>query len=107
MNVIEDSGLFDKLQCALLEEISQTLKRELERHGLTGSAAQRLARDVAFQVCCVVDGSAILEVDGIPVQPVLTFEQPDGSLVTAGGSWMHEYALGNVDLAFGKEPGDF
>ena len=37
------------------------------------------------------------------VIPVLTFENSEnpGSLIGAGGSWMHEYIGGFVDEAFG------
>ena len=109
MDVIEDSSKFDKLQSALLIEIIQTIRRELERGGITGEAAYKLTGHLTFQVCCVVDGCSILEHEGEPIEPVLTFQQGGSALLTASGgtmtSWMHEYAHGTVDIVFGKSEG--
>lgn len=108
MKVLIDVNQFDALQMRLLEEIIGSVASGLKEAGITDETALAEAvGSIAFSVAAIVDGSRVMELDGQPVVPVLTFaKEPNGdSLIAAeGGSWMHEYVFGAVDdVLFGEE----
>lgn len=104
MKITINSDRFDELQLRILEELIGSIRDALEEAGITDAQALREATgSIAFSVAAIIDGSRIMELDGEPVTPVLTFaKEVDGTdLVGAeGGSWMHEYVFGTVDEVF-------
>lgn len=104
MNITIDTDRFDALQIRLLEEIIRVARDGLRDAGVTDEDKLHEATgNLAFAIACVVDGSTVMDLDGDPVLPVLTFagERHGSDLVGAeGGSWMHEYAFGLLDDVF-------
>jgi len=99
MKVSIDSSEFDKHQLFFVRKICEMLRQDLQRAGIDDEVGEELATQIAFAMCCLTDGSTILEFDGKPFLPCLTFSQDDDYsevLSSGGGSWMHEYAGGTV-----------
>ena len=91
-----DEERYDRLQIDLIEEIKNSISRQLHSAGLKSDALREATDNVAFMVAAILDSSQIMESDGKPMRPYLTFEDPDTeeTLIHAGSnSWMHEYAL--------------
>ena len=91
-----DEDRFDLLQTDLLEEIKSAISRQLHSAGLMSDALREATNNVAFMVAAILDSSQIMESNGKPMRPYLTFEDPEDNetLIHAGSnSWMHEYAL--------------
>ena len=103
VEVVEDSSKFDELQLFLAREIVSAIKTYLERAGVEGDKLYDATHEIAFSIAATIDGSSIMTHKDQRVIPVLTFENSEnpGSLIGAGGSWMHEYIGGFVDEAFG------
>ncbi|HNR99956.1 MAG TPA: hypothetical protein PKX48_13315 [Planctomycetota bacterium] len=104
MKITINSHRFDALQLRLLEELINSIRTGLKKAGITDVQTLREATgNIAFSVAEIIDGSCVMELDGEPVVPVLTFaKEVNGTdLVAAkGGSWMHEAVFGTVDDMF-------
>ncbi len=104
MKITVDSERFDELQMHVLEQLITCVTNGLRKAGVTDDAILFEATgELAFSVAAIFDGSAVMELDGDPVVPVLTFAKERGGedLISAGGgSWMHEYVFGTVDDMF-------
>lgn len=107
MKISVDTDRFDELQLRVLEELVAAVRDGLREAGITDDQALYDATgSIAFSIAAIVDGSRVMELDGEPVIPVLTFAKArNGSeLVGAeGGSWMHEYVFGTVDEVFERD----
>ena len=103
MKLEEDTNRFDDLQLFIAGEIVSSVKSYLEQAGLTGEKLYDATTHIAFSFAATIDGSAIMTHEDERVLPVLTFAKPDDpdTLISAGGSWMHEYVVGIVDEEFG------
>ena len=110
MKLTIDEDRFDSFQIRVLNEIIRTVRDGLKGAGVTGdSELEEFTGNIVFSIAAIVDGSRIMELDGQPVVPFLTFQTDrDGDeLITAnGGSWMHEYACSAVDEMFSEENED-
>lgn len=107
MQISIDTDKFDELQIRLLEEIIRSVASGLKEAGISDeSALSEATGNIAFAIGAIIDGSRVMEFDGQPVVPILTFAKARGGsdLVAAeGGSWMHEYAFSAVDeVLFGE-----
>ena len=109
MDITHDSSAHDDLQRYLIKIIAADVREMLEQAGLTGSALRQAVEHVTFGVATIVDGSRVMEFDGKPVVPVLTFgtidpegeeEEVTGLLTSGEPSFMHEYATGAVEEIF-------
>jgi hypothetical protein len=108
MTIKIDEGKFDKCQLRLLEEIARDVKSALEEAGVSAERIQDVTESITFQIAAIVDSSRVMELDGKPLLPFLTFAEDDKReqlIASPGGSWMHEYACGTVDQIF-DEAGD-
>jgi hypothetical protein len=97
MRVTEDEAQFDRQQLQLAREIARVVRQELLRGGVAAKRADKLTESLTFQLTALLDGDHGLELDGRPLVPVVTFatnEERTELLGNAGGSWMHEYAIG-------------
>jgi hypothetical protein len=110
MKITLDRNRFDELQLALLEELIRAVRDGLREAGVTDDDTLFDATgNLAFAIAAIVDGSRVMQLDGEPVVPVLTFAGEPGSseLIGAeGGSWMHEYVFGSVEDVFDDEDED-
>jgi hypothetical protein len=79
--------------CAIVHDIHGALA-PLE---LPEDRLRSTIEDLAFGISTIIDGSRVMELDGEPVLPRLGFARAEDNaelLVTQGGSFMHEYAIG-------------
>ena len=99
MEIVKDSDRFDSLQIRLLAEITRDVMNGLIELGIPSEKLQEGTENLVFGIAAIVDGSRVMELDGQPVNPVLTFAADDDKqqLIDAGGSWMHEYAMSTVE----------
>ena len=99
MKVSIDRSQYDKHQLFFVRKLCEMLMGELQRAGIDDENSEELAAQLAFSMCCLTDGSTILELDGKPFLPCLTFSQDDDytEVLSSGrGSWLHEYVHGTV-----------
>jgi len=97
MQVIEDEGEFDRHQLQLVREIARLVKQVLDRKGVAADLVPDLTEQLTFQLATLLDGDSMLEFEGRPFVPAIAFALNDERtqvLGAAGGSWMHEYAIG-------------
>src|SRR5687768_17252881 len=99
MEIIKDSDRFDSFQMRVLQEIARDVMNGLIELGIPPDKLQDATENLTFGIAAIVDGSRVMELDGQPVLPVLTFAADEEStqLIHEGGSWMHEYAIGTVE----------
>jgi hypothetical protein len=96
---------FDELQRYLAGEIVATVHNALKDLKLPRSQLTDVINNIAFNVCCAIDGSTIMEHKGRPLIPVLTFsESSDFNRVISNGStsFMHEYVHGTTSQQLGE-----
>ena len=93
MKLLIDWEGFDGLQKGLLHEIISSTYQSLIDAGISREKIPDLVTEIAFDICCIIDGSAIIRKAGDRILPILTFAK-DASreeLISSGsGSWMHE-----------------
>ena len=109
MLITTDAYVHDDLQRYLIEVIAGDVREIVEQAGLNGAALRDAIEHVTFGVATIVDGSRVMELDGKPVVPFLTFGVVDAdsedeevtALLSSGEpSSMHEYATGVVSEIF-------
>jgi hypothetical protein len=106
MKISIDSAKYDEHQLFFVRKLCEMVRGDLQRAGIDDETSEELTTQVVFTMCCLADGSTILEFDGKSFLPCLTFSQGDdySELLSAGGgSWMHEYVAGTVDDVFHEE----
>ena len=99
MKIVIDASRYDEHQLFFVRKLCEILRGDLQRAGIDAEVSEELATEIAFSMCCLTDGSTILELDGKPFRPCLTFGQDDdySELLSSGrASWMHEYVPGTV-----------
>lgn len=100
MDISVKEAIFDELQRYLVGEIVASVHRGLEDLRLPREKLEDVINSIAFNVCCAIDASTIMEHSGRRVLPVLTFaESADFERVVSSGStsFMHEYVHGVTD----------
>ena len=111
MDITTDPYAHDDLQRYLIKVMAGDIREMLEQAGLEGAALRQAVEQVTFGVATIVDGSRVMEVDGKPVVPFLTFGVVDAdsedeevtALLSSGEpSSMHEYATSVVREIFGS-----
>ena len=102
--IVEDGATYDEWQIALISEVMESVKRELDTAKMEPAIVRDLTERISFSVACLIDGSATVEVGGDELDPILTFATEEGDLVTCGGnSYMHEYVFEVADEVFGQK----
>ena len=99
MKVSVDSFKFDDHQLFFVRKLCEMLVTDLRNAGIDDERGEELATQLAFSMCCLTDGSTILEFDGRPFLPCLTFSQDEeySEVLSSGGaSSMHEYVGSTV-----------
>ncbi|HEX7890746.1 MAG TPA: hypothetical protein VF522_15405 [Ramlibacter sp.] len=105
MKITVDPQHFEALELRVLEEVVESVIDVLEKAGVRDAALAEAAASISFSVAAIIDGSRVMELDGEPVLPFLTFARgPDESELVAsrGGSGMHEYVHGIVEDMLGQ-----
>lgn len=106
MDITENESAFDKRQLALTREIIRAIKGDLADSGIPEERLADVTGDVAFSIAAIIDGSRVMQADGQPLIPVLTFAddaQRSKFIGRAGGSFMHEYVHSTVDDIFDED----
>ena len=81
---------FEERQAIFVNELTKTIQVKLTEAGLESDKVKELTGALAFSITCMIDGISGIELDGMEVQPYLTF-QIDDELVHCGeNSFMHE-----------------
>ena len=94
MQVEINNEAFDELQRYLVGEIVASVYSGLEELRLPRSKLEDIMNTIAFNVCCVVDGSTHMKHAEQQVVPVLMFAKPNAieEVVSSGStSFMHEF----------------
>lgn len=104
MRLTANRQLYDRLQCQILQQITDAVRGHLRLllNGRVPADLNTVTADIVFSVADIIDGGADLEDGGTPVIPVLAFATTEtrDELVfpeLGYGSWMHEYAHGAVE----------
>ena len=103
-----DEARYDKLQLHLIGEIIRSIKTDLKEAGIAEERVADVTGDIAFSVATIIDGSRVMELEGQPLVPVLTFAEDAERtklVARAGGSFMHEYVCATVDDLFDEDVG--
>lgn len=100
-----DEDLFDKYERNFMRELVQRLKRNLQDFGIPHDKLQDAVATVAFSIAATLDNCAeMMQPDGTPLIPVLTFENAEGAelIGRSSGTYMHEYISEVVDEVFSE-----
>ena len=101
MKLVSDADRFDNWQAYFIGEIMEEMKLILDDAQLPAAQVRDLTEKLAFSVACVLDGSRSVEVEGVELNPILTFAPEGEELIHCGGnSYMHEYVFGISDEIF-------
>ena len=97
-----DRRAFDPLQIRVVEELAREIRRTAEEAGIPKGKVREITESLTFGIAAIIDGRRVMELDGVTTTPVLTFERLGSATLigAAGGSWMHEYAIGIVEQMF-------
>ncbi len=100
MKILIDWNEFEGFQKDILYEIIRSAYQNLLDAGIDRDKIPDLVAGIAFDMCCVIDGSTIIPRPGGRILPILTFAK-DASmeeLISSGsGSWMHELVHAAVE----------
>jgi len=103
MKLVADADRFDAWQSFFICDMMEIMKRHLEEAHLPAAQVRDLTEKLAFSIACAIDGSQSVEVDGVELNPILTFAPGGDELIHCGGnSYMHEYVFGISDEIFGE-----
>lgn len=97
ISVQQDMVQFDECQLGLVDNICRSIKAEIEKLDLDTEQQMELTTQIAFSVCCILDGSTTIERQGETIRPWLAFALDESFktlLTTDGASSCHEYAVG-------------
>jgi hypothetical protein len=100
MKLSADRKEFDDLQQSLLREFIDTVYRSLMDAGVPRAKVPPVLTEIAFHICCAIDGSTVMRRADGRILPVLTFAKnatPEELIFWGTGSWMHEYVHDAVD----------
>lgn len=96
MNLEENIDEFDELQSILIGGMIDAVKEHIDEGGIPDKKARELLENISFSIATILDGSRLVEYEGIELKPVLTFEQNEKLIYPGGSSWLHEYVLGTI-----------
>lgn len=86
-----DPEKFDELQELFVKEITEQVRFKLAQNGISGDQLRDLTGEITFSVTSSLDGIANIEVDGVEVNPYLTFQTADMELTHCGeNAYGHE-----------------
>lgn len=97
ISVHQDTMQFDECQLGLVDNICRSIKAEIEKLDIDVDRQMELTTQIAFSVCCILDGSTKIERNGVQIRPCLTFSLDEAYaklLATNGATSCHEYAVG-------------
>jgi hypothetical protein len=106
MKITIDEKQYEKLQSRVMDEIIDTIVSELQSAGVEEEKICELTADISFSIGTIIDASRVMELDGKPVLPFLTFattEDRSEIIANEDGSYMHDDAYGKVYALFGKD----
>lgn len=87
-----DIEKFEELQTVLVEELVKTIKFKLAQAELDAALVDELTAGLAFNVACLIDGTAAIDSDEIDFRPFLAFQVGDEELVHCGeNAYAHEF----------------
>lgn len=96
-----DAEQFDKKQKALMRELIEQIRFKLAAGGITGTALHDLTLEVAFSVASTLDDTALIDVEGSPVHPYISFRDEDDQLIHCGeNAYLHEYVSSLIEEIF-------
>jgi hypothetical protein len=96
-----DLEKYETLQEIFVGEIIQQIRLKLMHAGISGDELINLTGEIAFSVTSTLDGNAMIEKDGIDVNPYLVFSGDEDEIIHCGeNSFTHEYVAGEMDKAF-------
>ncbi len=103
MEQIIDLEKYESLQEIFVGEIIQQIRLKLMEAGIKGDELIDLTGNIAFSVTSTLDGNAMIERDGMDVQPYLVFSGEDDQIIHCGeNSYTHEFVASEMDKAFSK-----
>ncbi|MGF1451378.1 MAG: hypothetical protein ACFB21_04795 [Opitutales bacterium] len=99
MKIDVDPQAFDRFQHPFADKLIREIKQIIEHVELDEDTSGELIEELAFNICCLIDGSAVLQSRGEPLIPQLCFQDPQDPdrLISGNGGWMHEYVHGLLD----------
>jgi hypothetical protein len=103
--VVSRDSRYESFQRRIAEEIASAVRSQLAS-SVTARDLQDLVERISFEVCSIIDGSAMITVGNDPVLPVLAFSEsevhPERLLVdlVGIGSYMHELLPEITDAMF-------
>jgi hypothetical protein len=101
MELKTDLDKYEELQEIFVGEIIQQIRLKLMQAGITGDDLTNLTGEIAFSVTSTLDGNAMIERDGIDVNPYLVFSGEEDEIIHCGeNSFTHEYVASEMDKAF-------
>jgi hypothetical protein len=101
----EDRKTFDYAQINLLGQFIETVDSRIVYLDSPLDNVIEIVTDIAFAVCTLIDGSAVIETRRGQIRPILAFARDASGIeaTTSGGqSWMHEYVHGAVAEHYGR-----
>lgn len=103
MNPKIDIEKYENLQEIFVAEIIQQIRLKLMQAGISGDELIDLTGEIAFSVTSTLDGNAMIERDGVDVNPYLVFSNDDEVIHCGENSFTHEFVAGEIDKAFNNE----
>jgi hypothetical protein len=101
MNPKIDIEKYENLQEIFVGEIIQQIRLKLMQAGISGDQLIDLTGEIAFSVTSTLDGNAMIERDGVDVNPYLVFSNDEDEIIHCGeNSFTHEFVAGEMDKAF-------
>jgi hypothetical protein len=102
MKIVTDEALYHMHTKALLSQLVKETIQVLEQYGLfTQEQSQDIAKDLLFQICAVLDGSACAgHLNGDEIAPFVGFylqHSTEHPLVPENGSGMHALVSDAID----------
>lgn len=103
MELIKDQDRFETLQFGVIDQFVMAADKALAHLALPFKDHKEAVLTVVFNVCNVLDGTAVVDVDGLDLVPYLLFEEAEGLerlIVSERRRFLHDYAHSVVDTYF-------
>ena len=101
MQQILDAEKFEQSQEAFVHEVLEQVRFKLAQGGITGDQLRDLTGEIGFSVTSTIDGQAMIEHDGAPVHPHLSFIGEEGEVIHCGeNSYAHELVADMIGKMF-------
>lgn len=96
-----DAEKFEALQVMFIEELTKEIIVKTREAGLEGPALEDLSGSIALSIASMIDDTSKIEVDGVNVQPYLTFRSGDDEIVHCGeNAYTYEFVRGILHKLF-------